>query len=130
MNPKNYGVNKFFFRFLSLGLILFLHFSIYTVTEITGITETKLDNTVYDSEVFNRQMWNDRNGKGGGIVCYIRSNICYSRKTCLSDNLGNIFIDYLFPETKPVSVGIFYEPPSQTPVLKQVIMEFEFLVTK
>ena len=45
-----------FFRFLSLGLILFLHFSIYTVTEITGITETKLDNTVYDSEVFNRQM--------------------------------------------------------------------------
>ena len=57
---------------------------------VTGITETKLDNTVYDSEVtieLERYsiVRNDRNRKGGGVACYIRSNICCSRKTCLSD---------------------------------------------
>ena len=84
---------------------------------VIGITETKLDNTVYDSEVAidgYSIVRNDRTRKGRGVACYIRSNICYTRKTCLSDNLENIFIDLLFPRTKPISVGIFYKPPSQT----------------
>ena len=66
---------------------------------VIGITETKLDNTVYDSEVTidgYSIVRNDRNRKGGGVACYIRSNICYSRKTCLSENLENIFIDLWF----------------------------------
>ena len=57
-------------------------------TAVIGITKTKLDN-----------VRNDRNRKGGGVACYIRSNICYSRKTCLSNNLENIFFDLLFPKT-------------------------------
>ena len=69
----------------------------------------------------------DRNRKGRDIACYIRSNICYSRKTCLSDNLENIFIDLLFPKTQPISVGIFYKPPSQTRLLQQMVTEFESL---
>ena len=70
---------------------------------VIGITETKLGNTVYDSEVTidgYSIVRNHRNRKGGGVACYIRSNICYSRRTCLSDNLENIFIDLLFPKTK------------------------------
>ena len=66
---------------------------------VIGITETKLDNTVYDSEVTidgYSIVRNDRNRKGGDVACYIRSNICYSRKTCLSENLENIFIDLCF----------------------------------
>ena len=92
--------------------------------------EIKLDNTVYDSEVTidgYSIVRNDRNRKGGSVACCIRSNICYSRKTCLSDNLGNIFIDLLFQKTKPISVGIFYKPPSQTRYLEQIITEFESL---
>ena len=84
---------------------------------VIGITETKLDNTVYDSEVTidgYSIVRNDRNRKGGGVAPYIRSNICYSRKTCLSDNLENIFIGLLFPKTKPIFLGIFYEPPRKT----------------
>ena len=77
------------------------------------ITETKLDNTVYDSEVtvdgYNI-VRNDRNRNGGGVACYIRNNIFFNRKTCMSDNIENIFIDLLFPETKPISVGIIYKP--------------------
>ena len=62
---------------------------------VMGITETKSGNTVYDFEVTidgYSTVQNDRNRKGGGVACYIRSNICYSRKTCLSDNLENILI--------------------------------------
>ena len=50
---------------------------------VIGITETKLDNNVYDSGVtIDRYniVRNGRNRKGGGVACYIRSNICYSRK--------------------------------------------------
>ena len=72
-------------------------------------------------------MRNDSNRKGGGVACYIRGNICYSRKTCLSDKLENILIDLSFPNTKPIPVGIFYKPPSQTQFLEQIITEFESL---
>ena len=63
----------------------------------------------------------------GGVACYIRSNICYSKKTCLYDNLENIFIDLLFPKIKPTYEGIIYKPPHQTWFLEQMITEFESL---
>ena len=97
---------------------------------VTGITETELGNTVYDPEVTidgYSIVRNDRNRKGGGAACYIRSNICYSRKTCLSDNLENTFINLLFPKTKPISVGIFYKPPIQARFLGQIVTKFESL---
>ena len=97
---------------------------------VIGITETKLDNTVYDSEVTVdgcNIVRNDRNRKGGGVACYIRNNICFNRKACISDNIENIFIDLLFPKTKPISVGIIYKPPSQSQFLQQIITEFEAL---
>ena len=97
---------------------------------VIGITETKLGNTVYDSEVtvdgYNI-VRNDRNRNGGGVACYIRNNICFNRKTCISDNIENIFIDLLFPKTKPISVGIIYKPLSQSQFLQQIITEFEAL---
>ena len=45
----------------------------------------------------------------------------------MSDNIENIFIDLLFPKTKPLSVCIIYNPPSQTQFLEQMITEFEAL---
>ena len=77
---------------------------------VIGITETKFDNTVYDSVVTIDEysiVRNDKNRKGVGVACYIKSDICYLRKTFLFDNLENIFIDLLFPMTKIISVGIF-----------------------
>ena len=82
---------------------------------VIGITETKLDNTVYDSEVtvdsYNI-VRNDRNRNGGRVASYIRNNICFNRETSISDNIENIFIVLLFPKAKPISVGIIYKPPS------------------
>ena len=89
-----------------------------------------MDNPVYDSEVTidgYSIVQNDRNRKGGGVTCYIRSNICYSRRTFLSGNLENIFIDLLFPKTKPTSIFILYKPPRQTQFLEQMVIDFESL---
>ena len=70
---------------------------------MVGTTETKLGNTVYDCEVavdgYNIGR-NVRNRNGGDVVCYIRNNICYNKKACISDIIKNIFIDLLFPKTK------------------------------
>ena len=92
---------------------------------VIEITETKLDNTVYKSEVtvdgFNI-VWNDRNRNGGAVAYYIRKNICFNRKTCISDNIENIFIDLLFPKIKPISAGIIYKLPSQNQSLQQMII--------
>ena len=97
---------------------------------VIGMSETKLDNTVYDSEVaidgYNIAR-SDRNTKCGGVACYIRSNICFNLKTCLSKNIENIFIDLLFPKTKPITVGVIYKPQDQTRSLEQIITEFETL---
>ena len=90
---------------------------------VIGITETKFDNTVYDSGVTidgYSIARNDGNRKCGGVACY-------SRKTYLFDNLENIFIDLLFLKTKPISVGIIYKTPSQTQFLEQMITEFQAL---
>ena len=56
-----------------------------SIAAVIGMTETKLDNTVYDSEItvdgYNI-VQNDRNRNGGGVACYITINICFTRKTC------------------------------------------------
>ena len=70
---------------------------------VIGITETKLDNSEVTIDRYSI-VRNDRNRKGESVACYIRSNICYSRRTCLSDNLENIFVDLLFPKAKPISI--------------------------
>ena len=94
---------------------------------VIGISETKLGNTVYDFEVaidgYNIGQSN-RNRKGGGVACYIRRNICFNLKTCLSNNIENIFIGLLFPKTKPITVGVVYKPLNQTRSLEQIITEF------
>ena len=101
----------------------------YSNAAVISISEYKLDNTVYDSEVATdgyNIVRKNRGRKGGGIACYIRNNICFNRKTCLS-NIENIFIDLLFPKIKPITIAVIYKPPNQTRFLEQIIAEFETL---
>ena len=44
---------------------------------------------------------------GGGVACYIRNNICFNRKNCLSDNVENIFIDLLLLASKRFCGGAY-----------------------
>ena len=57
-----------------------------TNAAIIGITESKLDESVTNSEIDIDNyvlIRNDRNRKGGGVACYIRDDINFTRKSCL-----------------------------------------------
>ena len=83
---------------------------------VLGITETKLDNTVNNEEVeinaYNL-IRSDRNRKGRGIACYIKTNISFNYHS-LSENFENILIDILLPKSKPITLGIIYRPPEKS----------------
>ena len=120
---KNKGLH---FMYLNINGLLNKIDELHYITRssnaaVIGITETKLDNTVYYSEVtvdgYNI-VRNDRNRNGGGVACYIRNNICFNKKTCISGNIENIFIDILFAKTKPISVAIIYKHPRQNQFLQ------------
>ena len=88
---------------------------------VTGITKTKLDNSISDSEISIDgycAIRRDRNRKGGGVICYVANEICYNTKNCISNKIENIFIELLIPKTKPITVGIVYKPPDQTRFLE------------
>ena len=81
---------------------------------IIGITETKLDNAIGDSEISIDgycAIRRDRNRKGGGVICY-------NTKNCISNEIENIFVELLILKTKPITVRIVYKPPDQTNFLE------------
>ena len=88
---------------------------------VIGNTKTTIDNPINDSEISIDGYWairHDPNRKGGGVVCYITNSIYYNTKNCISDKLKNIFIEFLIPKTKPITVRIIYKPPDQTRFLE------------
>ena len=88
---------------------------------VIGITDTKLDNSIDDSEISIDgycAIRRDRNRKGGGVIYYFTKKICYNTKNCISNEIENIFVELVIPKTKPITVGIIYKPPDQTRFLE------------
>ena len=87
-----------------------------TSPAILGVTETKLDDSIQNSEV-HIENYNlircDRNRKGGGVACYVRNDLNFSQKCVFSRDVENVFIDILLPKSKAFTVGIFYRPPNK-----------------
>ena len=83
---------------------------------ILWITETKLDNSVNNDKVeinsYNL-MWSDKNKKEGGIAFCIKNSISFNYHESLIRNLENILVDFLLPESKPITLDIIYRPPEQ-----------------
>ena len=91
-----------------------------TKAAVIGISESKLDSTVLDPEIYidNYEILRfDRNRHGGGVACYIRSDISYKLNSFLPNEIENITFDILMPHTKPITVGIIYRPPNQSKFL-------------
>ena len=78
-----------------------------TKAAITGITESKLDHTVPNSEV-NFPGCNilrcDRNRNGGGVACYIRKDLCFNTRTLHCKEIENLVFDILLPKSKPITI--------------------------
>ena len=119
---KNKGLH---FRYLNINSILpkieqLRSLLINWNISVFGITETKLDNTVSNEEVeidgYNL-IRSDRNWKGEGIACYIKTSISFNYHRSLSEKFENILIDILSPKSKPITLGIIYRPPDQSSVI-------------
>ena len=91
-----------------------------TKAAVIGISESKLDSTVLDPEIYidNYEILRfDRNRHGGGVACYIRSDISYKLNSFLPNEIENITFNILMPHTKPITVGIICRPPNQSKFL-------------
>ena len=83
-----------------------------TNSAVIGLSETKLDETIFDSEISIPNyslIRKDRNRKGGGVTCYISSNIFLNSQNYLSEETENISFDLLFPKAKPIFIAIVYK---------------------
>ena len=90
---------------------------------ILGISETKLDNTIMDSELNIEGYYlirSDRNRRGGSVACYIKKDRHYYVRANCRTNFENIFLDLLLPNSKPILIGILYRPPDQSVFLDMV----------
>lgn len=53
-------------------------------------------------------------GKGGGLLLYLRESLPFARLISLETNkIENIWIEIVFPSSKPILLGLYYRPPSQ-----------------
>ena len=62
----------------------------------------------------------DRNRQGGGVACYIRSDISFNVRKDFTADIENIFFNILLPNSKPILIGIVYRPPTQTDFLDKL----------
>ena len=74
-----------------------------------GITESKLNNYILDSEIqidSYQILRCGRNRKGGGVACYVRNDMSYIENDSFPEETENIFFEILLLKTKVITVGI------------------------
>ena len=59
----------------------------------------------------------NRNRHGNCVACYVRNNLSYNMLSVFSSKIKNIFFEILLPNSKQMTVGTIYCPPSQTNIL-------------
>ena len=77
---------------------------------VIGITETKLDNLIGDSEIYIDRYFvirHDRNRKGGGAICYITNKICYYTKIVFQMKKKISSSHFLFQKQNQLLLGLF-----------------------
>ena len=97
------------------------HIARLTNAAVIGISESKLDDSELTSEIqIDRYdlLRCDKNRHGGGVACYIRSELSYNGKSYFPKDIENVFFELLLPNAKPIVVGTTYRPPSQTNFMK------------
>ena len=83
-----------------------------------------MDKSVLNSEIDIENytiIRRDRNRNGGGVACYIRSDICFNELNVFSNEVENICFNILLKNLQPISVGVFYRPPNQNRFWKKYL---------
>ena len=92
-----------------------------TNAEIIGISESKLDESLLESEIQidnYKIVWCDRNRHGGDVACYIRNDLSYSIISNFPREIESVFFEIVLPNSKPITVGTIYRPPNQSNFLE------------
>ena len=92
---------------------------------VIGITESKLDDYILDSEIQidNYQILHC-DGKGKEWVAYVRNDLSYIETDFIPTEMENILFEILLPKTKPITVGIIYRPPNKSNFLQTLNENF------
>ena len=74
-------------------------------------------------------MRRDRDRNGGGVCFYIRDSVNFNIREDLTDrSMESVFIEILFPKSRPFLVGVFYRPPTDRSFLdlfREVLSRFD-----
>ena len=83
--------------------------------DIIGLSETRLDETVRDSDV-NINGYsiyrNDRNANGGGVAIYVKESLSEPTVKIKSDKLELVALEFTSNHAKPFLVMCWYRPPT------------------
>ena len=83
--------------------------------DIIGLSETRLDETVRDSDVningYNIYR-NDRNTNGGGVAIYVKESLSEPTVKIKSDKLELVALEFTPNHAKPFLVMCWYHPPT------------------
>ena len=90
---------------------------------LIGISESKLDNSIFDLEIEN-DGYNTLHFDRVGVACYVRNDLRFTKRNYFPNNIETIFIEIFLPKTKPMTGGIIYCPSSQTSFLETVNEHF------
>ena len=89
---------------------------INSLLEVLAINESKLDDTISDTEVYIPGyiiIRKDRSRSGGGVALYIRENLSYTNRIGLvSDTLEMICVEISLPHSRLFLVSTWYRPLS------------------
>ena len=93
------------------------YIAIKSKATIICITETWLDETVWDPEISIPEynlLRKDQNRDGGGVCMYIRSDIAHRvRIDFPHPELETVWAEIMLPKPRPILVGTCYRPPKQ-----------------
>ena len=110
ISKKRHALHSLKYTLLSkIDEICYIAKLTYEVAEVTGLSETKLDNTVLSTELEIEGydlVRSDQSQRGGDVVCFVKDSVSYSWKSNFYINTGSIFIKIFLPTSKPVVIGI------------------------
>jgi exonuclease III len=102
---------------------------------IFGITESKLDLSISDTEIridgYTGVRYDRKNGAGGGVYVYIRDDLNFQRRTDLeSQFIEAVWIEIFIKMSQSILICIAYRPPNSSNYLnKNFDNEFNDMLT-
>ena len=64
------------------------------------------------------------------VACCIRKNLCFNARALHCKEIEKIIFDIILPEPRPITICVFYRPPSQSNFMELIVKDFSHLNLK